>query len=440
MKKQVTKTTTTKKTVKAAVAEKTLAADQQPKPTVADKAKKATPKKETKAVKPPKKAETAIVKEAAPKASEAPKAVKQEKPKAKAAPKPAKKEAAAAVKESAPQTSEATVKKAAAKAAKPALQKTAPKQKAAAAKTAKSTTAKTAKKPAAKPAKAKAAPKAADTKADQAKADYYQSLSIDDCIQLMQQMNVQYQYDDYYRLLMDETDLKKLEQNIIKGNGITAKKYDFAKDGYDQALVAVTLAKVADTMDLKAADFPAMKQAMQKAVATSMSADAEQNAAAYLEAFQTAEKLLMLGQRKDIHTAREISAILDQDTAAFFDHFFQFAYDLLPTWQYNDVKFYEDFAYAILSQYSDLFEEQQLRIQMDVADLYIKHGDYAHGDEIYGYILRDNQIKDYIYFRYASVYQDIDMNKAKAIAYSSLQYVNDRFTYYPHIMNIVNNN
>lgn len=434
MKKQVIKTTTTKKTVKAAVAEKTLAADQQPKPTVADKAKKATPKKETKAVKPPKKAETAIVKEAAPKASEAPKAVKQEKPKAKAAPKPAKKEAA--VKESAPQTSEATVKKA----TKPAPQKTAPKQKAAAAKTAKSTTAKAAKKPAAKPAKAKAAPKAADTKADQAKADYYQSLSIDDCIQLMQQMNVQYQYDDYYRLLMDETDLKKLEQNIIKGNGITAKKYDFAKDGYDQALVAVTLAKVADTMDLKAADFPAMKQAMQKAVATSMSADAEQNAAAYLEAFQTAEKLLMLGQRKDIHTAREISAILDQDTAAFFDHFFQFAYDLLPTWQYNDVKFYEDFAYAILSQYSDLFEEQQLRIQMDIADLYIKHGDYAHGDEIYGYILRDNQIKDYIYFRYASVYQDIDMNKAKAIAYSSLQYVNDRFTYYPHIMNIVNNN
>ena len=58
---------------------------------------------------------------------------------------------------------------------------------------------------------------------------------------------------------------------------------------------------------------------------------------------------------------------------------------------------------------------------------------------MYGYILRDNQIKDYIYFRYASAYQDIDRNKAKAIAYSSLQYVDDRYTYYPDIMNVVNN-
>ena len=70
--------------------------------------------------------------------------------------------------------------------------------------------------------------------------------------------------------------------------------------------------------------------------------------------------------------------------------------------------------------------------------LYIKHGDFGHGDECYGYILRDNQIKDYIYYRFASVYEDIDFNKAKALAYESLQYVDGRYTYYQNIMDIIN--
>ncbi len=275
-------------------------------------------------------------------------------------------------------------------------------------------------------------------KIDQEKLDQYAVRSLADCIQDMQKMQVQYEYEDYYRLLLDEADLKKLAKNIIEGNNIKNGNYDYKELGYDIDLVMVTLDKVAETMDIKAADFKEYKKSITKALNFTMGEDAEANAGEYLDEFKLAEKLLMVGQRKEITEAEALSALIGADVNAYFKHFFTFAYALLPSWQYDDVKYYENFAYAVLSQFSDLYESEQQRIQIDVADLYIKHGDYQLGDELYGYILRDNQIKDYIYYRYASVYKDIDYNKAKSIAYSSFQYVDDRYTYYPNILEIVN--
>lgn len=295
-----------------------------------------------------------------------------------------------------------------------------------------------AKKEVEKPVKKTTAKKPAKKNVDKEKLDHYEALPLEECIRLMQVMNVHYNYDDYYRLLLDEADLSLLEKNIIEGNQLASLKLSFKENGYDEDLVLVTLKKVADTMDIKAMEYKDLKKAIKNALKFKMVEDAEANAAEYLNEFALSEKLLMIGQRKGIVSAKELSELLDADVEAYFAHFFDFAYALLPQWQYNDVKYYEDFAYAVLSQYADLFEVYQLRIQIDVADLYIKHGDYQHGDELYGYILRDNQIKDYIYYRYASVYKDIDFNKAKSIAYSSLQFVDDRYTYYPNIMEIIN--
>lgn len=330
-------------------------------------------------------------------------------------------------------------KKAEAKPAKKAAtKKAAPKAEVKAAK--KETPAKAVKKAEEKPAKKAPAKKApAKKKVDQEKLDHYNTLPLEECIRLMQTMNVHYNYDDYYNLLLDEADLVKLAKNIIDGNDIKAGNFKFAEVGCDEDLVLVTLNKVGETMDIKAADYKELKKAITASIKFKMKDDAEANAAEYLDEFKLSEKLLMIGQRKNMFNASEVSELLGGDVVAYFKHFFDFAYALLPTWQYDDVKFYEDFAYAVLSQYADLFETEQLRIQIDVADLYVKHGDYQHGDEMYGYILRDNQIKDYIYYRYASVYKDIDFNKAKSIAYSSLQYVDDRYTYYPNIMEIINN-
>ncbi len=287
-------------------------------------------------------------------------------------------------------------------------------------------------------APAKKAAKKTVKKVDQEKIDQYAVRSLADCIQDMQKMQVQYEYEDYYRLLLDEADLKKLAKNIIEGNNIKDGNYDYKELGYDIDLVAVTLDKVAETMDIKAADFKEYKKSITKALNFTMGEDAEANAGEYLDEFKLAEKLLMVGQRKEITEAEALSELIGADVNAYFKHFFTFAYALLPSWQYDDVKYYENFAYAVLSQFADLYQSEQQRIQIDVADLYIKHGDYQLGDELYGYILRDNQIKDYIYYRYASVYKDIDYNKAKSIAYSSFQYVDDRYTYYPNILEIVN--
>ena len=291
------------------------------------------------------------------------------------------------------------------------------------------------KKPAAKKAAAK---KAAPKKADKEKLEAYAALSLDEAIQKAQAMGVQHVYEDYTRFLLDEADSKQIAKNIIDGNALLEKGFTYDKDGFDTDLISVVLEKVADTMDVKAMDYKELKKDITACLKAEMTADAEANAAEYLKEFKVCEKLLMIGQRKNITDAAIVSDLIGADVDAFVAHFFQFAYAILPGWQYDDVKFYEDFAFAVLSQYSDLYEKYQLNILLDVADLYIKHGDFGHGDECYGYILRDNQIKDYIYYRFASVYGDIDFNKAKALAYESLQYVDGRYTYYQNIMDIIN--
>lgn len=286
--------------------------------------------------------------------------------------------------------------------------------------------------------KTAAAKKAAPKKADKEKLEAYAALSLDEAIQKAQAMGVQHVYEDYTRFLLDEADSKQIAKNIIDGNALLEKGFTYDKDGFDTDLISVVLEKVADTMDVKAMDYKELKKDITACLKAEMTADAEANAAEYLKEFKVCEKLLMIGQRKNITDAAIVSDLIGADVDAFVAHFFQFAYAILPGWQYDDVKFYEDFAFAVLSQYSDLYEKYQLNILLDVADLYIKHGDFGHGDECYGYILRDNQIKDYIYYRFASVYEDIDFNKAKALAYESLQYVDGRYTYYQNIMNIIN--
>lgn len=298
-----------------------------------------------------------------------------------------------------------------------------------------------AKKPAAKKAEEKKAPvkKAASKKAAApAYVKEYEALNLEECIAKMQAMGVQYVYEDYTRILLNEADDSVLIKNIVEGNSINEKGFTYEKDGFDAELIPVTLMKVKETMDIKAADFKDIKKDMEASLKTTLGEDAEANAAEYLKEFKTCEKMLMVGQRKNIVSGEELSKLLDTDVDAFLAHFLDFAYGILPTWQYDDVKFYEDFIYAVLSQFVDLYEKYQLKTLIDVADLYIKHGDFQHGDVCYGYILRDNQIKDYIYYRFAHVYEDIDFNKAKALAYESLQYVDGRFTYHQNIMDIIN--
>lgn len=413
VKEEKVKTEVKKETVKP-VEEKVVAAKTE--------AKTTAKKTETKTVE--KKDKVAPAKKETAKATKATKAVKEVKKEVKEDAKP-----------------KAEVKKEAAKPApKKATTKAATKSTAKATETVKEEAKPVAKKAATKTTTKKATTKkAAPKKAVAKKVDLtkYNETSLDFCLETMKNIGVNYEYADYTQLLLDEADLKVIEKNIIEGNQLAEKKFDFAKDGFDLDIVMATLLKVTDTMDLTAAEFKAIKKDMDACVKVKLVVDADENSKNYLNELRVAEKVLMVGQRKNISTAEEATALLKSDVNKFFAHFKAMAYAVLRNWKYDDVEFYQEFAFAFVSQYTDMYADYQNEIQMDCADLYILHGDEGRGDHEYNYVLRENEIKDYIYYRFANVYVERNLEKAKSIAQSAFQWVDDRFDYFKNIVEIV---
>ena len=265
----------------------------------------------------------------------------------------------------------------------------------------------------------------------------YNNFAIDTCIDMARAMGVDMGYDQYANMLLEITDLKTIANNIIDKYELKTKKFSFDEDGYDIDLIEVLVSKIADTVDIKAQDFIELGGIAKECLAYELSDDASANNDEYHKEFDLVKKILMIAQRKNLHTMEELASLLKMDMTDTILHYMDVAYNVLKNWQYDDVKYYENFIYAVLSHFTDLHDKYANRAMMDVADLYIEHGDYGLGDANYGYIIRENQIKDYIYYRYANVYVDIDREKARSIAQSALQYVDSRYTYYPNIMSIL---
>lgn len=271
------------------------------------------------------------------------------------------------------------------------------------------------------------------------KKEQYNQFSLDTCIDMARAMGIQMGYDEYAQMLMDQTDLKAMAQDILDRYHVTETSFNYEEDGYDADLLEVLMEKVAATVDIKASDFAQMGKEIQSHEAYQISKESLDNNDEYNADFDLVRRLLMIAQRKDIHTMKDLQNVVHADATKFIEKFMDVAYAVLRNWQYDDVKYYENFIYAVLSQFTDLYQSLENRAMMDVADLYIEHGDYGLGDANYGYILRENQIKDYIYYRFASAYQNIDRDKCRAIARDALQYVDSRFTYYNAIQQLLEN-
>ncbi len=310
----------------------------------------------------------------------------------------------------------ASAKKAAAK--KPAAKTAAPK-----------------KKPAAKaePAKEEKKPEISD---EEKKASY-QAFDVYTLVDMAKAMGIDMNLDDYQALLMKEADEQKILADILAKYPEAEKDQDFEANGYDLTLLPVVLEKAAEGMDVKAADFATIAQEIEAALQLQLTDDGMHNADVYNTLFDLVRRLLVMGQNKGIDSFAVLNETIPADLMALLNKFMDVAYAVLPTWQYKDVKYYEGFIYAVLSQFEDLHQGYDNRAMMDVADLFIRHGDYGLGDANYNYILRENQLKDQIYFRFADVYRNIDMNKAKAIANSAMQFVDGRYDYYPRIIEIL---
>ena len=267
------------------------------------------------------------------------------------------------------------------------------------------------------------------------KEEQYAKLSLDTCLDLAKAMSMDVTRDSIIQQLILNPDVKSVSENLVNKYQLTGK-FNFEEDGYDEGLVEVLVSKVFETADIK----PQKPEDLQAVVThalnykfTDVVADGEE----YKDQFDTMRKVLMIAQHKDIHDSKKLEEEVGVDVEKFVEEFMDLAYSVLKTWKYEDVDYYEHFIFAVLSQLEDLHNKYSNRIMMDVADLYILHGDYGLGDADYAYILRENQIKDYIYYRYASIYEGVDKDKAKQIANQALQFVDDRFTYYPNIIAVL---
>ena len=423
VKKAPAKKTTTKKAeeAKKATPAKKAAA------TKAEPAKKSeAPKATATKAEPAKKAEAS--KPAAKKAEEVKKAPAKKTTTKKAAPKktttakkaePAKKEAAAKKAEE--------VKKAV-PAKKTTSKKAAPKKTATKAKAAP-------KKAAVKKASPAKKPSASKTKKE--KLEQYNNFAIDTCLEMAKAMGVAMDYDAYAAMLLDSDNIKQMAKDVLAKYNVDAKAFSFEKDGYDTDLIEVIFNRISETVDIKASDFKDITKDIKTHAQYEIQDDATANNEEYQKDFDLVREVLMIGQRKNIHSTEDMKAFVKEDPTDLIGKFMDLALQVLPLFEYDDVKYYENFIYAVLSQFDNLHQKWGTRALMDVADLYIKHGDYGLGDANYNYVLRENEIKDMIYYRFANVYVGIDLDKAKAIANSSFQYVDDRYDYYPKIIEIL---
>lgn len=282
----------------------------------------------------------------------------------------------------------------------------------------------------------KSTTKKTDTKQ---KMEQYNQFSLDTCIDMAKAMGIDMGYDQYAQLLMDQSDTKEIVKTILEQYPIKADAFSYEEDGYDLDLLEVLVDKVAQTVTIKASDYAAMGKEIEAHEAYVISEESLDNNDEYNADFDLVRRLLMIAQRKDIHTMSDLQTIVTADATKLIEKFMDVAYAVLKNWQYDDVKYYENFIYAVLSQFNDLYQAYENKAMMDVADLYIEHGDYGLGDANYAYILRENQIKDYIYYRYAKAYEHIDYEKSRAIANEALQFVDDRYTYYPNIRQLLEN-
>ena len=430
VKKEAVKKTTTD--IKASTTKK---AEEAKKATPAKKAAatKAEPAKKSEAPKatatkaePAKKAEAS--KPAAKKAEEVKKAPAKKTTTKKAAPKktttakkaePAKKEAAA---KKAEEVKKATPAK------KTASKKAAPKKTATKAKAAP-------KKAAVKKASPAKKPSASKTKKE--KLEQYNNFAIDTCLEMAKAMGVAMDYDAYAAMLLDSDNIKQMAKDVLAKYNVDAKAFSFEKDGYDTDLIEVIFNRISETVDIKASDFKDIAKDIKTHAQYEIQDDATANNEEYQKDFDLVREVLMIGQRKNIHSTEDMKAFVKEDPTDLIGKFMDLALQVLPLFEYDDVKYYENFIYAVLSQFDNLHQKWGTRALMDVADLYIKHGDYGLGDANYNYVLRENEIKDMIYYRFANVYVGIDLDKAKAIANSSFQYVDDRYDYYPKIIEIL---
>ena len=265
----------------------------------------------------------------------------------------------------------------------------------------------------------------------------YNAFSTDTLLEMASELGLKKTADDLKALMKEDSDLAEIADELAK-DAEKADDFTFEDDGYDIDILPVLVARIYDSIDFSLVNPKTLKDRINAALALELTGDALADTDVYNTLFDTVREVLMIAQQNNIHGVQQINDTVLADVPALVVKFMDVAYNVLKTWQYNDVKYYEGFIYSVLSQFEELPQSLGTRAMMDVADQLILHGDYGLGDANYRYIIRENAIKDMIYFRFASIYRDLDRDKARAIAHEALQWVDGRYDYYQAIVDILN--
>lgn len=252
--------------------------------------------------------------------------------------------------------------------------------------------------------------------------------TVEEGIQKMNAMNIFYTFDEYHRILIENETITKAIEAIIE----ECKLVDF-----DRSVLEVLYGDLVRRVDVKTSDFKAMKKTLEE-IMNRKTTSFEEDSQLYHDAFYFAGKMLEYGERFKMSTTEQLKAWVGVDMVQYFNFYMDMALKVLPEWADKDVDNYEDFMSEVCTQFTDLCSELEFRFQIDLADIQIAHGFYNKGDSSFEYLLRENEIKDYIYYRYAHAYVDVNVDKAKWIANRAFTVVDKRYVYYPLLVEIAN--
>lgn len=283
---------------------------------------------------------------------------------------------------------------------------------------------------------AKGAAKAAITHMSAEEKAFYDTLDDNTLMDMMSAVGVDMDLDT---LLGELTRAKSIEEAVDAYEKIadkTEKKYVFEVDGFSKNVIEYLCDRLAARIPNKAEDNRKLAEKIAKDVDRMLINEGINDSAIYKDLFDDVRQVLVYAQQNGIESLEEMETIIPADLHGLLDRFMTVAYTILPGWQHNDVKYYEGFLYSVMAQFEDLASWQN-RALMDIADLYIKHGDYARGNDGYSYVLRENQLKDQIYYRFASVYESFDLQRAKGIVRDALRVIDGRYDYYPKLIEIL---
>ncbi|MBF0580345.1 hypothetical protein IM774_11310 [Erysipelotrichaceae bacterium RD49] len=286
-------------------------------------------------------------------------------------------------------------------------------------------------------AKAKTAPLAGKPQtSEEEKNTFYSTLDDYTLLEMAQALGLNLDLEGLKQELTHALDIDEQIAKYLDEAKKANKKFTFEVDGFDTTVIPFLCRRIAATLPNKAADNVALAKKISTDVDRILINEGMNDSAIYKDLLDDVRQVLVYAQHHNLHTLEEVSEAIPADLDKLVDRFMTVAYTILPGWQYNDVKYYEGFIYGVMAQFDDLVHLQN-RTLMDIADLYIKHGDYQNGNSGYGYVLRENQLKDQIYYRFAHVYEPFDLQRAKNIAQDALRVIDGRYDYYPKILEIL---